>query len=149
MYYFQNVCSGKYLDIQNNGTANNTPTIQSSLTHNASQRFKLVRDSSGYYRIHAQNTTAKRVLLLNTSNQVVLSDDCSSERALWRIKDEGSGRYSFINKANEGTYAYAMCNMGSGSSGAQIKGQSYSKETKFMWKVPIRAKVVILTILQV
>ena len=135
VYYFQNVCSGKYLDIQNNGTANNTPTIQSSLTHNASQRFKLVRDSSGYYRIHAQNTTAKRVLLLNTSNQVVLSDDCSSERALWRIKDEGSGRYSFINKANEGTYAYAMSNMGSGSSGAQIKGQSYSTETKFMWKV--------------
>ena len=135
VYYFQNVCSGKYLDIQNNGTANNTPTIQSSLTHNASQRFKLVRDSSGYYRIHAQNTTAKRVLLLNTSNQVVLSDDCSSERALWRIKDEGSGRYSFINKANEGTYAYAMSNMGSGSSGAQIKGESYTNTTRLRWRL--------------
>ena len=93
----------------------------------------MVRDTSGYYRIHAQNTTAKRVLLLNTSNQVVLSDDCSSERALWRIKDEGSGRYSFINKANEGTYAYAMSNMGSGSSGAQIKGESYTNATRLRW----------------
>ena len=60
--------------------------------HTSNQRFKLVKDyATGYYRIRAQNTDVKRVLLLNTSNQVVLSDDCSSERALWRIKDEGGG----------------------------------------------------------
>ena len=135
VYYFQNVCSGKYLDIQNNGTSNNTPTIQNSLSYAPSQRFKLVRDGSGYYRIHVQNTTAKRVLLLNTSNQVVLSDDCTNDRALWRIKDEGGGCYSFINKANESTSAYAMSNMGSGSSGAQVKGETYTNATRLRWKV--------------
>ena len=135
VYYFQNVCSGKYLDVYNADTANNTNLIQFGLTGNANQRFKLERDSSGYYRILAQHTSLKRVLLLNTSNQVVLSDDCSSERALWRIKDEGSGQYSFINKANEGTYAYAMSNMGSGSSGAQIKGESYTNTTRLRWRL--------------
>ena len=72
---------------------------------------------------------------------MVLSDDCSSERALWRIKDEGSGQYSFINKANEGTYAYAMSNMGSGSSGAQIKGESYTNATRLRWRLVIAESV--------
>ena len=135
VYYFQNVCSGKYLDVYNADTANNTNLIQFGLTWNANQKFKLERDSSGYYRILAQHTSLKRVLLLNTSNQVVLSDDCSSERALWRIKDEGGGQYSFINKANEGTYAYAMSNMGSGSSGAQVKGESYTSATRLRWRL--------------
>ena len=135
VYYFQNVCSGKYLDVYNADTANNTNLIQFGLTWNANQKFKLERDSSGYYRILAQHTSLKRVLLLNTSNQVVLSDDCSSERALWRIKDEGSGQYSFINKADETTSTYAMSNMGSGSSGAQIKGESYTNATRLRWRL--------------
>ena len=131
-YYIQNVCSGLYLNLQGNGTANNTPAIQSSLAYKTSQRFKLVRDSSGYYRIQAQNTTAKRVLLLNTSNQVVLSDDCSSSRALWRIKDEGGGQYSFINKATE---TYAMSNANNGTSGSAVKGEIYSSATQQKWKL--------------
>ena len=49
VYYFQNVCSGKYLDVYNADTANNTNLIQFGLTGNANQRFKLERDSSGYY----------------------------------------------------------------------------------------------------
>ena len=145
VYYFQNVCSGKYLDIQNNGTSNNTPTIQNSLSYAPSQRFKLVRDGSGYYRIHAQNTTAKRVLLLNTSNQVVLSDDCTNDRALWRIKDEGDGCYSFINKANESTSAYAMSNMGSNSSGAQVKGETYTNATRLRWRLKPAVSSIVLS----
>lgn len=73
--------------------------------------------------------------MLNTSGQVVLSDDCENDRVFWRIKAESGSRYSFINKSGEAANAYTMTNNNSGSPGSSVVGESYNVDLKARWNI--------------
>lgn len=115
-FYIKSVYSGYFLDVDNSNTANGTTAIQYSLNGGSNQQFRFVSSAyAGYYRIVPQNATNK-CLILNTSNVVVLSDDCSSDRALWRFVRENNGSYYILNKYNENYLALSGTGCASGDS---------------------------------
>ena len=138
VYYLKNKFSGYYLNVENNGTANGTRLVQQIITGKNAQKFKLVMDNStGYFRIVPQNAPSKN-LFLNTSNQIVLSDDCTSARSKWRIKSQSNGTVTFINRYDEEKYAYSMGPSGGGCTTCDtMTGQSYNSTTRFQWEVEI------------
>ena len=136
VFYIKSDYSGYYLDVANGATANGSGLQQTTFNGSAAQQFELYRDSyTGYYYISPQNAKDK-YLTLNTSNQVVLSDDCTSSRALWRIKEESNATYSFINRYTESNYGYTMAPSGNACAlSAAITGQPYEKTGIFRWKL--------------
>ena len=134
VYYLRNLYSGYYLDVEQSNTGNGSRVLQWPYQGGTNQQYKITRDGiTGYYRLVPMHAQSKCVLL-STSNQVVLSDDCTSDRALWRIKCEQSGGYSLINRYDEMNHSYTMGPGGTGcAQGDLMTGQNYSTHARYRW----------------
>lgn len=97
VYHLRNY-SGDYLDVQGAGTADNTRLLQYGFTGNSNQQFKITNITGGEYEIAPQHTSGK-VLSVNSSNQVIIEQDCNLSRQRWYIFYR-NGSYHFVNKQN-------------------------------------------------
>lgn len=133
-YYIKNVGSGKYLEVYNAGTSNNTNVGQWSFHGLPHQQFKL-EYSNGLYTIrpvHAPNTS---VAVLNGTNSnganIGIVSGISSSSS-WLIAEVYDGEYRIMSSSSEKTKVMAVENAGT-SNGANVLQWYYNCDSTDYW----------------
>ena len=103
LFTIANVNSGKLMDIGTQSANGNASTIQLTASNAASQQWKLVDLSNGYYKI-VNNLKGLALGNNNTSvrgNQLQISAwQDSNTYQQWRIISIGSGKYGLVNRGS-------------------------------------------------
>lgn len=100
-FTFRNVNSGLALDIENGSTGNMGNAIQYSVTGSNSQRWQLIYDGSGYYKI--KNLNSGKLLDISDRSRdnggnAIQYDDNGGNNQKWLVVAQSNGRYQLKNK---------------------------------------------------
>lgn len=129
VYYLRNVNSGKYLDLQNNGTTNGTNFQQYSYVSSpCAERFKVIKRTDGYFVFvsdYATTPTTPAMVMDGRSNcvsgaQVILYKFVyEAPEQIWHVKKNSNGTFSLSPKKN--VYLNLTVEGGSIANNAKVK----------------------------
>ncbi|MCI9450032.1 MAG: peptidoglycan DD-metalloendopeptidase family protein [Clostridiales bacterium] len=129
VYYLRNVNSGKYLDLQNNGTTNGTNFQQYSYVSSpCAERFKVIKRTDGYFVFvsdYATTPTTPAMVMDGRSNcvsgaQVILYKFVyEAGEQIWHVKKNDNGTFCISPKKN--VYLNLAVEGGSSANNAKVK----------------------------
>lgn len=128
VYYLRNVNSGKYLDLQNNGTTNGTNFQQYPyISTPCAERFKVIKRTDGYFQFLSDYATTSTTTMVmdGRSNcvagaQVILYNFINgANEQIWHVKKNSNGTFCLSPKKN--VYLNLAVEGGSSANNAKVK----------------------------
>lgn len=139
IYYFQNVNSGKYLDIANGSGDNGANIQQWGYNGSHAQKFKIVADGSGYYYILTGSSDYKKCIDIengsaNNGTNVIQWEYWGGDMQKYKIVKHSDGTFSFLSKAS-GTKAALEVYEHSKADGGNVVQWEYWGGNTQKWKL--------------